>query len=125
MKPLEDQLRSLLRRKEPPQGFAERVMARLEATPARPSIGERVSAFLRPQVLRWAAAAAVVCVVAVASIVRYERLQRTRAQAELASQQATFALRITNEEIDTALRRAQRVTLRALEVPKNLKSETE
>ena len=125
MSPLEDKLRKLLRRKEPPEGFAERVIARLETAPARVTISRRISAFFRRPVLRWAAVAAVVCVVAVATIVRYQRQQRMRAQAEQASQQAVVALRITNEEIDTALRRAQRVTLRALEVPKNLKSEME
>jgi hypothetical protein len=124
MKPLDDELRNLLRPKEPPEGFVERVMARLETPPARLTIGRRMSAFFQRPVLRWAAVAAVVCVVAVASIVRYQQ-QRMRAQAEQASQQAIYALRITNEEIGTALRRAQRVTLQALEVPKNPKSEME
>ena len=125
MKPFDDELRNLLRPKEPPEGFAERVMTRLDTEPARPTLARRVSAFFRRPVLRWAAAAAFVCVLAVASIDRYQRQQQTRAQAEQASQQAVVALRITNEEIDTALRRAQRVTLRALEVPRNLKSEME
>jgi spermidine synthase len=125
MSPLDDELRKLLRPKEPPEGFAERVMARIETSPARVTIGQQVSAFFRRPVLRWAAVTAVMCVVAVASVVRYQRQQQTRAQAEQASQQAVVALRITNEEIHTALRRAQRVTLRALEVPKNLKSEME
>jgi head-tail adaptor len=125
MSPLDDELRNLLRPKEPPEGFAERVMARLEALPARVTIGQRVSAFFRRPVLRWAAVAAVVCAVVVASVVRYQRQQQMRAQAEQASEQAVVALRITNEEIDTALRRARRVTLRALEVPRNLKSEME
>jgi negative regulator of sigma E activity len=124
MKPLDDELRNLLRPKEPPEGLAERVMARLETPPARLTFARRLSAFLRPPVLRWAAVAAV-CAVAVLGVVRYQHQQRVRAQAEQASQQAIFALRITNEEIDTALRRAQRVTLRALEVPKNPKSEME
>jgi hypothetical protein len=120
MRPLDEQLRSLLQRKEPPEGFAERVMARLEATPERLTIGQRLTAFFRPQILRWAAAAAVVCVVAVASIVRYEHQQRMRLQAERASQEAVVALRITNEQIDAALERAQHLTVRALEVRRNL-----
>jgi hypothetical protein len=125
MSPLDDELRKLLRPKEPPEGFADRVMARIEKSPARVTIGQRVSAFFRRPVLRWAAVTAVMCVVVVASIARYEQQQRMRVQAEQASEQAIVALRITNEEIDTALRRAQRVTLRALEVPRNLKSEME
>jgi len=124
MKPLDDELRNLLRRREPPEGFPERVMARLETPPARLTIRRRMSAFFQRPVLRWAAVAAA-CVVAVLGVVRYQHQQRVRAQAERASQQAIYALRITNEEIGTALRRAQRVTLRALEVPKNPNSEME
>jgi len=125
MKPLDDELRSLLKRKEPPEGFTDRVMARIDAAPSRPAIIQRVVKFWRRPVLRWAAVAAVVCTVATAGIVRYQYQQRVRAQAERASREAILALRITNEEIDTALRRAQRVTLRALEVQKNPKSEME
>ncbi len=125
MKPLDDELRNLLRRKEPPEDFEERVMARLESMPPRLTLAERLSAFYRRPMLRWVVVAAVVCVVAVASIVRYQRQQRMRAQAEQASREAILALRITNAEIDAALERAQHVTLRALTVPKNLKQEME
>jgi negative regulator of sigma E activity len=125
MKPLDHELRSLLKRKEPPEGFTGRVMARIDAAPSRPTIIQRVAEFWRRPVLGWAAVAAVVCIVATAGIVRYQHQQRMRAQAERASREAILALRITNEEIDTALRRAQRVTLRALEVQKNPKSEME
>lgn len=124
MKPLDNELRNLLRRKDPPEGFAERVMARLDAPPPRHSLGQGWSAIFRPPVLRWAAVAAA-CVIAVLGIVRYEHEQRARAQAEQASQEAIVALRITNEEIDAALERAQHVTLRALQVPRNPKSEME
>lgn len=124
MNPLDNDLKNLLRRKDPPEDFAERVMARLDTTPSRPSLAEQVSEFLRLPALRWAAVAAA-CVVAALSVVRYEHQQRLQAQAERAGAQATFALRITNEEINSALRRAQNVTLRALEVPKNANSEME
>jgi negative regulator of sigma E activity len=124
MKPLDNELRNLLRRKDPPENFAKRVMARLDVTPSRPTLAQRMSAFFRRPVLRWVAVAAV-CVVAVLGVARYEHQQRMQAQAEQARAQATFALRITNEEIDTALRRAQSVILRALEVPRNPNSEME
>ncbi len=125
MKPLDDQLRDLMRRREPPQSFVERVMARIETEPPRMTPAQRISAsFWRPM-LRWVAVTAVVCLVAVVSVVRYERQQRLRAQAEQAGQQAMLALRITNEEINAALERAQHVTARALEVPRNPKSKTE
>jgi multidrug efflux pump subunit AcrA (membrane-fusion protein) len=124
MKPLDNDLKNLLRRKDPPEGFAERVMARLATEPSRTTLAQRLSAIFRPPALRWAAVAAA-CVVVVLGIVRYVHQQRMQAQAELASAQATFALRITNEEIDIALRRAQNATLRALEFPKNPNSEME
>jgi head-tail adaptor len=124
MKPLDHELRSLLKRKEPPEGFTGRVLARIDAAPSRPTIIQRVAEFWRRPVLRWAAVATT-CIVATAGIARYQHQQSMRAQAERASREAILALRITNEEIDTALRRAQRVTLRALEVQKNPKSEME
>lgn len=124
MKPLDDELRNLLRRKDPPEGFAERVMARLDKARPRHTFARRVSAIFQSQVLRWAAVAAV-CVVAVLGVVRYEHQQRVQAQAERASQEAIVALRITNEEIDAALERAQHVTLQALQVPRNAKLQME
>jgi len=125
MKPIDDELRRLLRRKEPPAGFVERVMSRLEAEPRPPMHGQRVSAFFQWPALRWAVAAAVVCVAVIAGILRQQHQQQIRAQAERASRQAILALRITNEELDAALERAQHVTAQALEVRKNPKQEME
>jgi hypothetical protein len=120
MKPLDDQLRELFRRKEPPEGFAERVLARIEKEPQRQTAAQRTKALFWQPMLRWVAVAAVVSVVAVVGITRYQHQQRLQAQAEQASQQAMVALRITNDQIDAALERAQNVTVRALEVRRNL-----
>lgn len=125
MKRLDDELRGLLRRKKPPAGFAERVMARLEADPRRLTLVQRRSAFFRWPVLRWVVATAVVCVAVMAGILRYQHQQQKRVQAERASRQAILALRITNEQIVAALARAQQVTAQALEVRKNLKQQME
>ncbi len=125
MKPLDDELRDLMRHQEPPEGFAERVMARIEAEPRRLTPQQRVSTLFWRPMLRWVAVAAVVSVVAVGGISRYERQKRMQAQAERASQQAMLALRITNAEIYAALERAQHVAMRALEVRRNLKPEME
>jgi len=125
MKPIDDELRRLLRRKEPPAGFVERVMARLRTEPPRSTLVQRRSAFFRWPVLRWAVAAAVVCIAVVAGIVRQQHQQQVRAQAERASRQAILALRITNEQIDAALERAQHVTAQALDVRKSPKQEME
>ena len=125
MKPLHDELKNLLRREDPPEGFAERVMARLDTTPARSTVSQRASLLFWQPVLRWVAVAAVVCVIAVAIIIHHQHQQRVRAQAERASQEAMVALRITNQQIDAALERAQHATLRALQVPRNPKSQLE
>jgi len=126
MKPLDDELRSLFRRKEPPEDFAERVLARLEAATPRLTLARRASALYRRPMLRWVAVAAVVlCVVAGLGVVRHQHQQRARAQAEQASQEAILALRITSTELQTALERAQHATMQALTVPKNPKSEME
>ena len=124
MNPLDDELGKLLKRREPPEDFAKRVMARVGAEPRHVNARERTAAqFWRPM-LRWVAVAAV-CVAAIVGVVQHEREQRMRAQAELASQQAIFALRITNAEIGAALERAQHVAVRALEVRGNLRQEME
>ncbi|HEX5410820.1 MAG TPA: hypothetical protein VFZ27_03070 [Terriglobia bacterium] len=125
MKPLDDELRGLLRRKEPPAGFTERVMSRLETKPPRLAPVQRRSASFRWPVLRWAVATAVVCVAVIAGIVQYQHQQQMRAQAERASRQAILALRITNAQLDAALERAQHFTARALEVRGNPKQEME
>ena len=101
-------------------------LARLEAAPPRLTLAQRVSGLYRRPMLRWVTVAAVVlCVVAGLGVVRHQHQQRARAQAEQASQEAILALQITSTELETALERAQRVTVRALTVPKNPKSEME
>ncbi|HUX27975.1 MAG TPA: hypothetical protein VMV39_04275 [Terracidiphilus sp.] len=125
MKPLDDQLRNLLRRREPPEGFAERLLARLEAAPPRLTFAQRLSALYRRPVLRWAAVTALVCVMTVLGVVRYQNQQRLNAQAEQASREAILALRITSTELQTALERAQHATMQALTDSKNSKQETE
>ena len=114
MKPLDDELRSLFKRKEPPEGFAERVLARMDTAPPRLTFTQRLFALYRRPMLRWVAAAALVCVMAVLGVARYRHQQRMRAQAEQASREAILALRITNAELDAALERAQRATAQAL-----------
>ncbi|TAM82177.1 MAG: hypothetical protein EPN47_09520 [Acidobacteria bacterium] len=125
MKPLDDELRELLRRKEPQAGFAERVMSRLETEPPQSTLVQHRSTFFRWPVVRWAVASAVVCIAVFAGIIRQQHQQQMRAQAERATRQAILALRITNQQIDAALERAQRVTVQALDVRKNPKQEME
>jgi len=125
MKPLDDELRSLFKRREPPEGFAGRVLARLETKPWRSGFTQRASALYRGPVLRWVAVAAAVCVVAVLGVVRNYHQQGKRAQAEQASREAMLALRITRVELDAALERAQHVTVEALIASQKSRKEME
>ena len=125
MNPLDDELRELMRRREPPEGFAQRLMARIEQEPQRQTPQQRASTLFWQPMLRWVAVTAVVGVLVLAGISRYEQQKRMQAQAEQASQQAMVALRITNAEIEAALERAQHVTVRALGVRRNLNKEME
>src|SRR5579884_1990223 len=91
MKPLEDELHNLLRRKEPPEGFAERVAARLATKKRQSTELQRIFPLFGRPVLRWVAVAAA-CAITILSFVRYEHQQRMRAEAERASQEAIFRL---------------------------------
>jgi hypothetical protein len=124
MKPLDDELQNLLKRQEPPEGFAERVLERLGTTPPQRSLIQRIAGLWRRSVLRWVAVAAA-CLLVVAGVARYQHQQRERAQAEQASRQAILALEIASAELNTALEQAQRITVQALAAPKNLKTQME
>lgn len=121
MTPLDPELRNLLRRKEPPAGFANRVMARLDERPARETFAQRLSAFFRRPALRWVAVAAVVCVIAVAGIIRHQHQERVRERAE----QAISALEIARSELNTALQQAQYMTVQAISTPKETRARKE
>ena len=86
MSRMDDDLRFALRRKEPPPGFADRVLARLPVTlPAR-----------RPsRVWRWAAAAAA-CVLLAAGGDQYYQYRRGME----AKRQLLLALEITQEKLE-------------------------
>lgn len=114
MNPLDTELRNLLRRKEPAEGFADRVMAVLSQTPRRLSRTQRIYDLFRNRALRWAAVTGLVVVMAGLGWARYQRQQRFRAQAEEASREAILALRITTTELNVALERAERATERGL-----------
>jgi len=83
---IDDELRSALRREDPPLGFAQRVVARAHSKPAR-----------KPAMLRmiWAAGLAAMLAIGFAAI--YEVRQR---KAERASHQAVLALRIASEKLN-------------------------
>jgi hypothetical protein len=124
MKPLDDELENLLKRKEPPEGFAERVLVRLETAPPQRNLIQRIAGLWRQPMLRWIAVTAA-CLLVVAGIARYQHQQREHAKAEQASRQAILALGIASAELNTALEQAQRITVQALAAPKNPKTQME
>jgi len=88
MNELEDLLRDALQRREPPPGFAERVMARV---PRR-----------RPVFVWWRQMAAIAALLAVTvSSAMYERHREVQRQrAEAASRQLIYALRLTAARLE-------------------------
>lgn len=98
MKELDDELRDLLRRKQPPAGFAERVLRRAEEQSYPQNVvrpAARLAAWRRPLV---GLAAAAALVAAVAGGIEYRQLEQARAEraaGEAAREQVIQALRIT------------------------------
>lgn len=112
----DDELRAALRRKDPPEEFVERVIARVELEQRERRFSRRVGELLRWPALRWALACAA-CLLLAISLVRYRQQRRVRAQAEIAGQQAMLALRITGMQIRQALDQAQEITRQTIGLP--------
>ena len=83
MSRLDDELKIALRREEPPPGFAERVLARVDSH--------------RPRRPWWAAAIA--AAVMLAAGVEFEHQRRLRAEGELAKERVMLALQITSSKL--------------------------
>ena len=96
MRELDEELRRLLRREQPPPGFAERVLRRVAEEPARPRRGGRPAWWLR-------LTAAAILVTGVAGLVQYRTVQeeRERARGEAAREQVLEALRIAGSKLHT------------------------
>ncbi len=101
MSRLDDALREALRRVEPPEGFADRV---LENLPSRDRKGASVYTprerwwFFRAPRLRWATALATLVLVA-GGAAEYRRRQALRVEQERARDQLMLALRITGSKL--------------------------
>lgn len=111
----DDELKSALRRQEPPHGFANRVLARVEEQrsrqikPAWPDSWLKIFAQpLRTPVLRWAALAAV-CAALVLGGVHYRNVQRERARGEAAKERLLLALRIAGNKLQLARTRVDQI----------------
>ena len=96
---LEDDLKMALRRAEPPEGFADRVLARANGSgPVQPSWWQYLSVLVRPPRLQWVALSLIVSfMIPAAGIYRKER--QARAEGERAKEQLVFAMRITGNKL--------------------------
>jgi anti-sigma factor RsiW len=108
MKDLENELRSALKRKEPPANFAANVLARIAREPA-PRAGWRqalASIWSAPR-LRWVMAGALACVLIGAGVVHLHRVEQERAQGEAAKAQLIQALRIASTKLNGTWKKVQ------------------
>jgi hypothetical protein len=104
MNPWEKSLREALRRRPAPEGFADRVLARIRELPVREK-RPWFRAFIARPALRWAAA--VLCLAIVVSVAYREQQERQRQQGEIARMQVKQALRIASVKLNAARRMVQ------------------
>jgi len=99
---LEQELRAALQRQEPPDGFADRVLALAAEQEARHerNLWTRFKQLFAVPRLRWAAAVVAVLVIASGVGIRVE--EQRRAEGEAAKRQVMLALRITSEKWQVA-----------------------
>jgi hypothetical protein len=109
---IDEQLKRALRRCEPPEGFSDRVLARVqgEAPPTQRSIWT----LWRMPSLRWAAVAALVAV-AVTGIGYQIHERQEEAEARVAKQQVMLALRITGSKLRVAKQKVKAMETGKLE----------
>ncbi len=128
MKQLDDELRNALKRREPPPGFAQRVMARVEqlaeerertaAKPERaPSSGWNLwspwSWFGRKVSVSFGAVAAMAAVVLLAVGIAFwqqHRIEQERREGEAARAQLIEALRVTSAKLNHVRTKVRSVT---------------
>ena len=96
---LEDDLKMALRRTEPPEGFAARVLERAKApAPPEPSWRESLMVLLRPPRVQWVALSLIAGLVIPAAGV-YRREQQSRAEGERAKEQLMIAVRVAGNKM--------------------------
>jgi hypothetical protein len=99
MRPLEAELRSVLGRKEPPEGFVERVLARIIGRPVVAVARRPLAAwFGRRALLGWATAAALACLLVMGLAEYHQRREGERAKARV-----MLALHIASGQLNGTL----------------------
>jgi hypothetical protein len=97
MSRLEDELRQALRRREPPAGFAERVLAHARQREKR-----------RPYLFHWRWLAAATALIIVAAGLHLFEEGRRRIEGERAKAQVMLALRVTGSKLRLAQQHLRR-----------------
>jgi hypothetical protein len=119
MSRIENELRSALRRHEPPPDFSDRVMARIAALPGESSREKsrekrswslRLAQFFQPIQVKWAMVGAVCCLMIFATlgVHRYREHQRSEiAEGERAKEQVMLAMKIASAKLHAAQKKVQ------------------
>lgn len=108
MKDLENELRKALEHREPPPGFTEQVLARIEPA-ATPKLRwrEALAAFFHWPRLGWTAALVAVCLLVTLGAAHYRRAQRERVEGEVAKKQVIEALHLASRKLNVTWRKVQ------------------
>jgi hypothetical protein len=97
---LENDLKSALARREPPAGFAERVMARVPPTRKGPATR-----------YTWmAAAAAALIAILGGGAYEYQRTQKLRVEGERAKAELVFALEIASQKLQHTKAKVRKIS---------------
>jgi len=110
MNEIDQQLKRALRRCEPPEGFADRVLARVDKEPSLAATRAAWMLWRWPSSsLRWAAVAALVAAAATGIGYQVREQHREKAEGLAAKQQVMLALRITGSKLRVAKERVKAV----------------
>jgi hypothetical protein len=100
MSHLENDLKMALRRPEPPEGFAARVLARVNAPEApQPAWWERLRMMLLPPRVQWVALCLIASIVIPTAAIQYRRQRERQVEGERAKEQLVFAVRVAGHKL--------------------------
>jgi hypothetical protein len=113
---VEDELKNALRRREPPQGFTHRVLARAAEIGSRQADHAWRELWLKifdqplapANLLRWATVTVLAAGLVVGGV-HYRSVQRERTQGEAAKQRLLLALRIAGRKLQLAKTRVDQI----------------
>ena len=97
---LEDDLKMALRRTEPPEDFAKRVLTRANApAPPEPAWWGRLAVLLRPPRVQWVALSVVASIIIPVAGVQYRKERQLQVEGEKAKEQLVLAVRVAGSKL--------------------------